>query len=51
MSGKECPQCGHTNVHWYTVGAPGIGAGWWCEDCGWREEVHPTRILQPWECE
>ena len=51
MSDKECPDCGLHNVHRYSLGAPGIGGGWWCEDCGWNEADANNRILQPWECE
>lgn len=46
----NCPECGG-EIGWYTVGAPGIGGGWYCLDwgCGWDEAVHPTRILTPEE--
>lgn len=44
----ECPECGAA-VGFYTVGAPGIGAGWACFACPWSQPTTPTRILQPWE--
>ena len=46
---EACPDCGLHRVVYYTLGAPGIGGGWWCEDCGWDEPNRGNRILRPEE--
>lgn len=49
MATSETPaHCG-VPMTWYTVGAPGIGDGWWCEVCDHTVVVHRTRILRPEE--
>lgn len=49
MSNHEIPQhCGQPML-WYTVGAPGIGGGWWCQECDHTLVVQSTRILRPEE--
>jgi hypothetical protein len=32
---------------WFTVGAPGVGSGWWCERCNHTVYVQRPRILRP----
>jgi hypothetical protein len=43
-AGEVPEHCGE-RMHWYTVGAPGIGGGWWCATCDHQIVVMPTRIL------
>lgn len=45
----EAPQHCEQAMVWYTVGAPGVGGGWYCESCHHTVEVQPTRILRPEE--
>jgi hypothetical protein len=45
---KRCPRCKSDKVYYYTVGAPGTGHGWHCDECG-RDFENVCRILSPAE--
>lgn len=43
MSAEIPTHCGAPMV-WYSVGAPGVGGGWWCSSCDHTLPIRPTRI-------